>query len=138
MYPFPDDIIAHILSFVESVPIDTKLYFGVLPQQLIVHNTFLGVLSEMCSRRIALYHKMYDKQLPNSPLMLEFISKKLGNKDFCIDYRDYNGSIGYRITKLPSRLYFAVSIYEAVDFPCNLCYMSGPYSIHTGLLLDEM
>jgi hypothetical protein len=137
---FPDELLAHIVSFVESVPIDTRLAFGVLPKQLIIDEKMKYKLNDMYSRRKVLYKERCEREKTNEQchLFFEFIHIKIGSKDFCIDYRDYNGSMGYRIIKLPSRLYFAVSIDEAVDFPCNRYYVSGPYCIHTGLLLNTV
>jgi hypothetical protein len=133
-YHFPDEVLAHIISFVDSVPIDTRLAFGVLPKRLIIEEQIKSKLDKMCLRRTALHERK--KERKDLLLLHDFVSTQLSYQDFCLDFREYNGSMGYRIIKMPNKLYFAVSMVDAVDFPCNRRYISGPYSFHTGSLLD--
>jgi hypothetical protein len=131
---FPDEVLTHIVSFAESVPIDTRLAFCVLPKRLIIENPIKSKLDMMFLRRTALQEAK--KERKDLSLLYDFVSTQLSYQDFCIDFREYNGSMGYRLIKMPTKLYFAVSMVEAVDFPCNRRYMSGPFSFHTGALLD--
>lgn len=133
-YYFPDEVLAHIISFADSVPIDTRLTFGVLPKRLIVEDKTISKLDKLCLRRRALQERKKERE--DLLLLYDFVSIQLSYQDFCIDFREYNGSMGYRIIKLPSQMYFAFSMVETVDFPCNRRYISGPYCIHSGLLLN--
>lgn len=128
-YYFPDNILAHIISFAESIPIDTKLVFGVPPKRLIVEEELQCKLKKMCLRRTYFYKQRTTGQQTTYnklSLLFDFVSIKLDNNDLWINCNEYNGIMGYQITKVTRRLN------HSWEEP------SGPYDSHTGLLLNNI
>lgn len=132
-YHFPDEILAHIVSFVESVPIDTRLHFGVLPKRLIIDKEFHSKLDSICVSRV----KSYKYQTVNSKSYGQYDQQVLlysewARFDKCkifISIQDFKGTMGYGYFKVPKRLYYAMSIDEPLE-------SYGPYDLQTGLLFN--
>jgi hypothetical protein len=100
-YYFPDNILAHIISFAESIPIDTRLVFGVPPKRLIVEKELQCKLKRMCLRRTYFYKLMTDVEhqitYHKGPLLFDLISIKLDNNNLWLTCREYNNGISWDI-----------------------------------------
>ena len=131
---FPNEILVHILSFTESLPIDTKLHFGVAPKRLVVEEDIQCKLKKICLRRASFYknQKALEQQIINCgrSLLFEFVSIKLDGFTFWIDYHDYKGTIGYRIIKARQTWRYKTPTKGTV-------VSCGPYNMNTGLCMDN-
>jgi hypothetical protein len=132
-YYFPDHILAHIISFAESIPIDTKLVFGVPPKILIVEKELHTKLTTICLRRISFYKSGKTKESNKLPQIFEHVSMKLDRFIFWIAYHDYHGDMGYRVIKIPKSSY-----YSNTNIPLDYSYYSTClYDLNSGLLMKS-
>jgi hypothetical protein len=132
-YHFPDEILAHIVSFAESVPIDTRLHFGVLPKRLIIDKEFHSKLDSICVHRVKFYtYQTKDGKIYRQhklPVMLYSEWVRFNECKMHISIQDFNGTIGYKYFKVPKKFYYATSTDVSLD-------SYGPYDLQTGLLFN--